>query len=310
MDCIFLTAGKDDSGRRLDRIARRVFPREPLSRIYEHIRKGFIRVNGKISRPDARVREGDCIGYAAFLTRTSAEREFAPRFACAEIDILFENEHLVIINKPRGIFSHLTVRRADIGAKAFCVSEWIKLRRETARESLSFVPAPLHRLDKDTTGILVCSQDLAGARWFSEALRNRLIRKTYLAVVEGNFHGSQIWRDTMQESGRAAVTLAKSLAAGVAGGRAVSLAEFEIETGRKHQIRKQSAARGFPLLGDTRYGEDSATCGYFLHAREMAFPADNPLGVPRVIAAPLPDDFQQFLSCAGIVSCELARAKD
>jgi 23S rRNA pseudouridine955/2504/2580 synthase len=293
MEYVFLTAGSDDSGRRLDRIARRVFPGEPLSKIYEHIRKGHIRVNGKIARPRARVYEGDRIECAAFLAQASGRQEAAPRFSGAEIGILFENPHLVIINKPRGISSHG-------GAGTLCVSEWVRARR--GAESLSFVPAPLHRLDKHTTGILACSQDLAGARWFSDALKNRLLKKTYLAVVEGNFCGEQTWRDMLPDPNHEAVTRAKPLASGVIGRCAVTLAEFEIETGRKHQIRKQSAARGFPLLGDTRYGGSPVIRPYFLHAREMAFPAGNPLNVPRVITAPLPSDFQNLIAALSMTA--------
>jgi 23S rRNA pseudouridine955/2504/2580 synthase len=302
MDFFLLTAGRGDSGRRLDRIARRIFPGEPLPKIYEYIRKGLVRVNGKTAHPETRIEAGDSIRCAAFLRRGGAGQGraegtgfSAPDISdTADIPVLFKNGELLIVDKPRGILSH--GKRGE-----FCVSEWVRAA-SVESQSLAFVPAPLHRLDKGTSGILVCSQSIEGARWFSLALKNRLIEKKYLALVQGDCPEAE-WRDGI--SGGEARTFVKPLGGGVVGTVRVTLAEFTIATGRKHQIRMQSASRGFPLLGDTRYGGRvfPESRAFFLHAYSMRFPKDNPLDIPERITAPLPADFAKIaarLSVTGL----------
>jgi 23S rRNA pseudouridine955/2504/2580 synthase len=319
MEFIALAAKENDCGRRLDRIARRVFVSQPLSKIYEYIRKGFIRVNRARVEPHTLVAQGDLIECAAFLFENdkNARASLAPSTPRAAanpagadvLPVLFKNECVLVINKPRGITAHSSTKAPALwhnGAPS--VSEWL-LAHHGGAESLSFVPSPLHRLDKNTTGILVCSQNRLGAQWFSGALKNRLVQKTYLTLVEGIVNGAQTWEDFLCRENAApqsAVTRVKPLAWGTLGAKTVTLLELILETGRKHQIRKQSALRGFPLLGDTRYGgsiwkTDSAPSAhtYFLHARSIRFPLNNPPRFPPVITAPLPQDFSRLASLLG-----------
>jgi 23S rRNA pseudouridine955/2504/2580 synthase len=319
MEFIALAAKENDCGRRLDRIARHVFVSQPLSKIYEYIRKGFIRVNHARAEPQTLVAQGDLIECAAFLFENdrNARASLAPAIpraapnpsGAALFPVLFKNECALVINKPRGTVVHSSAKTAALSHNGtLSVSEWL-LAHHGGEESLSFAPSPLHRLDKNTTGILVCSQNLLGAQWFSDALKNRLVQKTYLALVEGIVNGAQTWEDFLCRENAApqsAVTRVKPLAWGTLGAKTVTLLELILETGRKHQIRKQSALHGFPLLGDTRYGgsiwkTDSAPSAhtYFLHAHSMRFPLNNPPHFPPVITAPLPQDFSRFAALLG-----------
>jgi 23S rRNA pseudouridine955/2504/2580 synthase len=182
---------------------------------------------------------------------------------------------------------------------------------ERPSRSLSFRPGPLHRLDRPTSGVIVFSSSLAGARLFSTLLRERRVCKSYLAIVEGGLAAAEIWQDALvrdrdakktctagPEEGKTALTRVRPLAA--AGG--CTLLHAEIETGRTHQIRAQAAAHGHPLAGDRKYGaralpgERAGRGGFFLHAwkielREM--PLDVPF--PPSFTAPPPPAFQERL---------------
>jgi 23S rRNA pseudouridine955/2504/2580 synthase len=178
------------------------------------------------------------------------------------------------------------------------ITDYCKKLRVSA--SLSFTPAPLHRLDKQTTGILVCSESLEGAHWFSSALLNHKIQKRYLGLAEGLLDSPEDWEDLLDEDGfpaKIAKTHASPLSFGSYRGKAVTLVEYEIATGRKHQIRAQSVIHGHPLLGDTKYGGARIDEGqeFYLHAWKMGFPAEKSAGLPELITAPIPAAYKKML---------------
>jgi 23S rRNA pseudouridine955/2504/2580 synthase len=170
--------------------------------------------------------------------------------------------------------------------------------------SLSFRPGPLHRLDKPTSGIVVFSMNLEGARRFSALLRDGSVKKSYLALVDGTIREPLVWEDRLfrekdvqktfvsdmtDKTGKYAFTAVRPLAR--AAGRAeYSLILAEIATGRTHQIRAQAAAHGFPLSGDGKYGGSPLEGGLLLHAWTLDFPE----GEGRThIEAPLPERFRK-----------------
>ncbi len=331
MDFIDFTAGADDEGRRTDRIARRLLPAHSLGTIYSCFRRGLVRRNGARVRPDARVQAGDRVSVAAFLlqdaqsTGDSPGREAAPKVGEPVLQDLFVNPHVRIISKPYGI----PVQgggRSPISLDRLIVRDYLRQQRESgAPPSLSFRPGPLHRLDRRTTGVLAFSQSLAGARWFSLALRERLVGKEYLALAEGRLERRACWTDQVhrrqragggefvrseiKDEGKEARTAASPMAWGQVGGIPLTLLHLEISTGRTHQIRLQCAAHGLPLLGDTAYGghvlpakakadrprQDSCLQDLFLHAWRLSVPPDNPLGLPATVEAPLPEGFRDML---------------
>ncbi len=309
MDFTDFRAGADDEGKRLDKITRVLLP--PQTGCFEAIRKRLVRLNGKKTAPDVRVKDGDVINIASFLLSS----EVPETTACPTIHFedCFRNEHIRIIYKPRGI----NVQNAVAGEMS--IASAIKQEAQAqGMQSLSFCPAPLHRLDANTTGLLAVSQSAEGARWFTEAIKIHGIAKTYVAVAKGRIPSKTTWTDLLQDSpveartfhtvrvvtgpssgARKAVTTVIPLATGNCRGQPVTLAEYQIETGRKHQIRAQSSFHGFPLFGDSAYGGGSAisdAAPFFLHAVRMGFPADNPLELPPYVTADIPSDFDKFLN--------------
>jgi 23S rRNA pseudouridine955/2504/2580 synthase len=296
---IELIAGQDDAGRRLDRILRSTLGDRSLSSIYSSLRKGLIKVNGTKASPDQRLASGDRIFLHASLGIPDSHIANRPQIQGEELgsiaDILIlATSDLLFINKPRGLLAQGDeelvgrVRRALASRSA---------------SSLSFNPGPLHRLDRNTTGIIVFPRSAAGARAFSELLRRRALEKRYLALVDGEAASPSQWRDRLirdedsmrsiaDESGDEASASMRPLLAA----RGRSLILVELHTGLTHQIRAQAALRGMPLSGDSKYGGSSFRGGYILHAVSIGFPDPPFPDVPRRICAPLPSSAAKRLA--------------
>ena len=317
---IELKAAADDDGRRLDRILRKALRDLPLSAIHRLLRKGLVLVDGGIARADQKIRAGQTITLnadTAGLTGPAAGG--AQTNDRCKPEIIFEGAGLLVLNKPAGLAVH--------GANSLEDQVLSYLGPKLPR-SLSFRPGPLHRLDRPSSGIIVFSASLEGARWFSALMRNRLIKKFYLALVTGNIRDSELWEDELvrdrrlmktfaekpagrlnREDGKTAITRITPLA----GNGASTLLLAEIKTGRTHQIRAQAAFRGHPLLGDKKYGggfpagDKAFPKGILLlHAWRQEFPEEIPdelpeeipdelpleTRFPRVLEAPLPEYFK------------------
>jgi 23S rRNA pseudouridine955/2504/2580 synthase len=264
------------------------------------LRSGDIRVNGRKAKPDYAIAAGDELrlwltdGTAATgrgsvapgMTDTGEERERAARFAGL---ILAETKDIVVVNKPRGLLSH-----GEGGLDTLALAYFA----ERMQAALAFTPAPLHRLDRNTSGALAVSASMRGAREFSRALREGRVQKRYLALLDGELTQASEWRDALHRDDdalksrggglgdREAHALFEPLA--VAQGR--TLARIRIYTGLTHQIRAQAALRGHPLSGDLKYGGSSMPGGYVLHSHTLSMPTDLEAESPGAVLAPLPED--------------------
>ncbi|MCL2066118.1 MAG: RluA family pseudouridine synthase [Treponema sp.] len=287
-----LKTGENDSQRRLDRILRKALRNCPLSLIHRLLRQGLVFVDGMSAEA------GDCIKAGSIISIPSLNEEYpAPRNDPAEHtpDILWQGLGLIAVNKPCGLPVHGQASLDTI------VRSYLS---DKLPPSLSFVPGPLHRLDKPTSGIVVFSTSIDGARFFSSLMRERSVKKTYLALVEGYVEKEEIWQDDLVRNKKIKKTFvekqsrmnkktgAKSAITRVSpiahNGRS-SLVVAEISTGRTHQIRAQAAAHRHPLAGDIKYGGKSDYNGFFLHARKLEFKGIS-------IEAPLPPAFENIIS--------------
>jgi 23S rRNA pseudouridine955/2504/2580 synthase len=292
----------------------------PLSGIHRLLRRGQILVDGRAARGEDRVAAGSLITIpeAPRALREKARRRPPPPAPQARgkppAAILRESDGLIFLNKPAGLAVH------GPGSLDAQVRAWLG---GTLPPSLSFRPGPLHRLDKPTSGIIVFSKTLEGARYFSALLREGRIKKQYLAIVEGAPTAPELWEDllvrdkserktfsageeagaglgdsTTADTAKYARTrirpLARSAGLSAPGGGEdfFSLIQADIETGRTHQIRTQAAAHGFPLAGDTKYGGRPQAGGFLLHAWKLELPGSGGAG-HQTISAPLPELFQK-----------------
>jgi len=310
----------NDNDRRLDRIIRRLLPDTGLSSIYRLIRTGRIRLNDRKSRPSDRVAEGDrivlrgpAVGEAHGTEPRAAARSNAPKSASSHptlrsLDLprmtLWESEDLLALNKPKGVLVH------GPGSLDEAVKRYLAHR---VGPSLSFHPGPLHRLDRNTSGVLFFSKSLAGARTFSELLGSRRLVKLYVGILDGSIQSREEWRDVLQRRSADRITVAGDPAGRPSGRRpgprrsvsgsgspavtfvtpvtsegGVSLVVLRIESGRTHQIRAQAAHHGHPLTGDRKYGGGGLLSSYLLHAAAVGLTPGAPsLGFVSV-TAPLP----------------------
>ena len=313
------TAGRDDNGRRLDKVIRIFLNNTPLTEIYKLLRKGLIKLNHKKAKPEARICQGDVISIAQFILKSGSEAEnnsvsYTAVDKVSPLNIVFENDHLLIIDKPYD----RTVHGKDDGIYKDVLS-YLEVKSDasqdsTIEKSLSFRPGPLHRLDRRTTGLLVFSKSIEGARWFSDGIKNHTIHKKYYGLAEGELNETEVWQDFLSDSensssegfytveenedGLKAETIARPVAKGKVKGKNITLIEYSIKTGRKHQIRAQSALHKHPLAGDSAYGgqkQKEFKREFYLQAYSLSFPSDNPLNLPSEIKIKLSSDFIQVL---------------
>ncbi|MCL2127649.1 MAG: RluA family pseudouridine synthase [Treponema sp.] len=294
-----LKTGSNDAGRRLDRILRKALPEHSLSLIHRLLRQGKVLVNEKTAKQDDRIpgdsvikiKLNETVNHSKLLVNNNS-------YSTREMpEILWQESGIMVLNKPPGIAAHGKDSLDEI------VNGYLsgKLPR-----SVSFRPGPLHRLDKGTSGAIAFSLTLEGARHFSRLLQERKIRKTYLAVVEGQIIKEAQWKNELArdkkmqktlildgkstDKAKTAITSVKA----VAYDNGYTLIEARIETGRTHQIRAQAAANGAPLAGDVKYGGrpvsgSSGRDGFFLHAWKMEFEGN-------LITAPPPESFVSLVS--------------
>ena len=313
------TAGKDDDGRRLDRILRIFLKDLSLGEIYKLLRKGLIKVNNQKAKPEAHINQGDIILIAEFLFQKEKEPALSDsknKNTSPDLNIIFENDDLLIIDKPYGISVHGQEGDPEL-LNNKVEAYYLNKKKEASSDSISFRPGPLHRLDRNTSGLLVFSMSLNGARWFSEGIKNHTLGKKYIGLAEGKLKNKETWEDKLADSeeslkgfytvkedsqGQTAVTMATPLAWGKLNNNEVTLVEYQIKTGRKHQIRAQSKIHGYPLAGDKAYGAKLKCKGreYFLQAYCLTFPKDNPLQLPQEIKMGLSPDFIDLLQCCEI----------
>lgn len=309
---------KDDEDRRLDRILKLILSGKNQAELNSLIRKNLIRVNKKKTQASYHLLPGDQINIARFLlneleAQPVSHKKLVPP---CQIPVIFENEFIKIINKPYDTLCQPS-KDSDFDLSSYMQEEFESKHQNT---SLSFKTGALHRLDRYTTGLLAFSMNSTGARYFSEGIQKHSIKKSYLGIAEGKFSSTDWtqWQDSLEhtqdtanqesdfhrmnvaqkdsQQAEKAITLARAISWGKFKGKDITLIEYKILTGKKHQIRLQSSHHGHPLLGDSAYGSKiQCPFAYLLHAYQLEFEEDNPIQVPAVLKAPLSDKFSQFV---------------
>ncbi|MBF6600342.1 MAG: RluA family pseudouridine synthase [Dehalococcoidia bacterium] len=288
----------DASAERLDVFVARRLPELTRSRVRRLIDGGHVRVDGAGAKPGLRLNAGQRVTVELPPpVPAAAQPEPIP------LDVIFEDADLIVINKPAG----MTVHPAPGHTAATLVNAVLAHSDDLSGVGGVIRPGIVHRLDRDTSGIIVVAKNDATHNALAGQLKERQVEKTYVALVEGTPQppagtiDAPIARDprnrqrmAIVEGGREAVT-AYTL---IERSRGVSLVEARPKTGRTHQIRVHLAAIGHPIVGDRVYGHASALVArQFLHARRIAF--THPRTGERVeFEAPLPEDLRRTLEAA------------
>lgn len=278
---------ENDSLKRLDNIIRRFLPQMPLKRIFKCIRSGDIRINGKKVKQNHRLKIGDKLNiYIPLLNFKKNETQTDSNTRLDITRIVYEDKNILIYNKKRGIIVHGEKNSLDKQVQNYLSNK--------VKDSLSFNSGPLHRLDRNTDGLIVFSVSLNGARTFTKLLQNGDIKKVYITVVEGEHFKKEVWKDyisrdekefksNLDNSGKLAHTVFNPIFR--KNGKTVAL--VEIKTGRTHQIRVQCSIHSRPLVGDRKYNNKTSYRGYFLAAISLTFNKNSDILERRSFSIPV-----------------------
>ena len=294
----YIEVTEDEAGQRIDNYLITRLKGVPKSRIYRILRSGEVRVNSGRVDASRKVQAGDRIRIPPVRVAERGEAEPPPHY---DLPVLHEDEFLLAIDKPSGIAVH-----GGSGVAHGVIESLRAMRREARFLEL------VHRLDRDTSGVLLVAKRRSALTALHELLRSRDMDKRYVVAVKGRFRnelqrvraalaehrtreGEK--RVSVSEQGQAAETVFRRLSRGAE----ASLLEAELLTGRTHQIRVHLAHLGHPVLGDEKYGDfelnkrlrKEGLKRMFLHAAKLSFV--HPVTQKSLeIVSPLPKDLAAF----------------
>jgi len=299
-----VTISDEEAGQRIDNYLLRVCKGVPKSHIYRVLRSGEVRVNkGRIDQT-YRLQEGDIVRVPPIRM---AERT-APTAPGAEFKILLEDNHLLVIDKPAGVAVH--------GGSG--VSYGVIEQLRAARPDAKFLEL-VHRLDRDTSGILLLAKKRSALTNLHEQIREGELDKRYLVLVHGDWKNQKqhiklpLFKYNAADGERRVRVQADGLASHTIFNLlckygAFALLEAELKTGRTHQIRVHLSSSGFAIAGDDKYGDFAlnralqktegtriAFKRMFLHAHQITFMHPES-GKPVTLNAPLPPECGKFLT--------------
>ncbi|MCL6548500.1 MAG: RluA family pseudouridine synthase [Alicyclobacillus sp.] len=311
---IEVTVGPVEAGKKVHRYVRQLLPGVPLSGIYKMIRTGRIKRNGRKTKADDVVQAGDVIRlYMAeedFAEVSKPVKKFAgvPR----RIDVVYEDADLLVVNKPAGLLVH----GAAGEFKDTLVNRVLAhLHHKGELDQRVFTPAPVNRLDRNTSGLVLFGKHGEAIRTLASDLAAHRIRKWYVAIVAGQTgergeisaplqRSARGDRTVIAEQGAAEAKAALTRYVRLAEGRGTSVIGVELVHGRTHQIRAHLAHAGHPLVGDGKYGGprvwSTVIPHYQLHAAWLEL-ADG-----RRFQAPLPQGFCDALARLGFSPARVA----
>lgn len=292
----WLVVGEEAAAQRIDNFLLRHLKGVPKSHVYQVLRSGQVRVNSGRVKPDYRLQVGDKVRLPP--VRIAARPAHARP---AEFPVVFEDAAVLVLDKPSGVAVH------GGSGVSFGVIESLRAARPQAK-----LLELAHRLDRDTSGLLIVAKKRTALVELHRMLREGEVEKIYLVVTAGTYRGPGEIRESLhkyvtasgerrvavKEGGKAAATRVKLLKSAPG----FSLLEVRLLTGRTHQIRVHLAHAGHPVLGDDKYGDfalnrelvKTGVKRLFLHAASLAF--DHPVTREVLrLQAPLPPDMQTFI---------------
>lgn len=278
------TITENDSGQRVDRFILKMFPQLPKSLMYKEIRKKNIKINKKRTAPDALLNAGDVIElYLNDDVLKEKTKHYDFMGASKNLNIIYEDENILIADKPPGLLCHPDGREY-IDTLTARIKRYLYEKKEwNPDESGVFSPSLANRIDRNTGGIVVAAKNAAALRVLNDKIKRREIEKYYLAVVHGKMEKTS---DTLcaflskdEASNKVSVSdketpdskriITKYTVLDCKSGK--SLLEIDLKTGRTHQIRAHLASIGHPLVHDGKYGHEQGRYRQALYSYKIIF---------------------------------------
>lgn len=342
-----VTIGPNQAGQRLDKFLHKYLPEAGAGFLYKMLRKKNITLNAGKAEGKEILAPGDVVtfffaeetflkfagrGVAGEAAGPGGSADIAPYRRAYEafggdIEIIFENADIVVLNKPAGILTQ-KAQAHDLSLNEWLVGYLLDRGAINREELHSFKPSVCNRLDRNTSGLVLCGKSLAGSRYLSGIIRERSVSKFYRTICVGELRGDRMLEGYLVKDGRTnrvkvlsdggaapdadkTRETAESRQAGfirtachplVCGG-GYTLLEVELITGKSHQIRAHLAGIGHPIAGDYKYGDRRVNdalkdkCGLeyqLLHACRVVLPDG------RELAAPYPEQFCRVAKLLGL----------
>lgn len=299
----------NEAGQRFDKYLKKLLKDAPDSFLYKMLRKKNIVLNGK----KADGREKLCIDdEIKFFLADETFEKFCGKTGNGSIDtalyeqaydkmraldIVYEDNHILVVNKPSGILSQKS-RPEEISVNEWFVGYLLKKGFVTKESLVTFHPSVCNRLDRNTSGMVVCGKTLAGSQYLSRIIRDKSLEKYYYCLVSGEFSltkrvSGYLYKDSIKnkvtiyqsknnipEAFQKEAVFIDTAYHTVRIANNITQLEVQLFTGKPHQIRAQLAAFGYPIIGDCKYGEAKTNQLYaqkgvksqLLHAHKLIFP--------------------------------------
>jgi len=335
-----VTIGKNQAGQRLDKFLHKYLPDAGTSFIYKMLRKKNITLNGKKAEGKEILEVGDevrCFFSDETFAKFTGINRVSPDvhsgidiniylnafFELKGIDILYEDDDILIVNKPAGVLTQKADNK-DISLNEWMVGYLLDKGSISQAELETFRPSVCNRLDRNTSGIVLCGKSLQGSQFLSELIKNRTLHKFYRTICIGIIRDDILLEGYLEKNPRTNKVKITRTGAGTASDNGndgyiktaihplkvfknYTYLEVELFTGKTHQIRAHLSGIGHPIIGDFKYGNVKINNSLkiksqLLHAYRVEFPVEIPQKYTdnfsylsgMVVIAPMPEQFEKI----------------
>lgn len=313
-----LIIDKNHANQRIDKYLKKLLCQAPPQMIYKMLRKKDVKVNGVKVKENYIVQENDIVELFLYEDRFKEWSQPQTIFDLkVEFDVIYEDENILIVNKPAGLLVHEDINE-DMNTLSNQVLTYLYQKGEYDPEaSLGFTPGPVHRLDRNTSGMVIFGKTMKALQYLNEMMKKRhCIDKTYLTICKGYMETSDLIGYMKKESDQSLVKVVSCQTPGALMMHTLvehldyrddfSLIKVKLITGRTHQIRVHLSSLDHPIIGDSKYGDFELNKyikkqfhlnHQFLHAYSLTFV--KPIGClkylqGKTLICPLPSDLNKI----------------
>ncbi len=319
-----INIGPNESEKRLDSFLKSYLPNAGTAFIYKMLRKKNITLNGKKAEGNEKLKAGDQIKiffsdetFEKFRGKKNEEGislKFNALKRIGDLNVIYEDENVLFVDKPAGLLSQ-KAKPEDLSLNDWLIEYLLKNGDVTALSLSTYKPSICNRLDRNTSGLVICAKSLPGARVMNDMLKNRTLDKYYQTIVSGKVTNESLLKGYLYKDEATNKVHIKSsdphddrysyietYFTPIKYNNKQNLTQLEVKliTGKPHQIRAHLANQGTPIIGDIKYGgpKIGSLNHQLLHSYKLCFPASMPEGFEKIagreFTSELPDIFRKF----------------